>query len=393
MFQLKDLDFSVYQLVLLLVLMLAWVHQLYFYSRYMTVVLRRSKAERKGKISYTEAFQPVSVVICARESTELLQKFLPEVLTQEYPHYEVIVVNDGANEETEFLLRDLKMVYPHLRSTFVPNGTTNISTKKLALTLGIKAARYDWLLFTDADCIPENKYWIHSMARNFVPGVEIVLGYGAYLNQKGLLNRLITYDTLFIALKYLGFAKSGKPYMGVGRNMAYNKAVFYRNDGFVPNLQFPSGDDDLFVNRAATRTNTRIESSLSSITWSEPNISLRRWFYQKERHFSVSSHYSLKSKIALITEPISRGLFYSGFIFSLLSFISDGYLIVAGVVMLLFLLRFILQLIVISKSSGMFSERKYNLDLLLFDVFLPLVTFHLMVFGRMGKKARYYPWK
>ena len=145
MFQLKDLDFSVYQLVLLLVLMLAWVHQLYFYSRYMTVVLRRSKAERKGKITYTEAFQPVSVVICARESTELLQKFLPEVLNQEYPHYEVIVVNDGANEETEFLLRDLKMVYPHLRSTFVPNGTTNISTKKLALTLGIKAARYDWL--------------------------------------------------------------------------------------------------------------------------------------------------------------------------------------------------------------------------------------------------------
>lgn len=393
MISLPEIHFSVFQLIVLSVLLIAWIHQVFYYSRYLSVALRRQRSEKKGKIQYTDALPPVSVVICGRDSTDLLNRFLPEVLTQDYPDYEVIVVNDGANEETDTLLRELKKNYPHLKSTFVPQGTTNISTKKLALSLGIKAASHDWLLFTDADCLPESKQWIRTIARNFVPGVEIVLGYGAYLSQKGWLNRMITYDTLFIALQYLGFARAGMPYMGVGRNLAYHKTVFFRNNGFSSNLHLPSGDDDLFVNRAANGSNTRIESALNSITWSEPNTSLRAWLYQKQRHLSVSSHYTLKSKVSLLGEPLSRAFFYLTWLVAMGSFLLTHQWWLLSIPGGLFLLRLFVQFMVINKSSRLFSDRTYTLDLTVFDLFLPLVTLYLMTIGRVSKKARYTAWK
>ncbi len=393
MMQLQDIHFTIYHYVLFSVFLGAWLYQVYYYLRYQSAALRRKRAERKGKISYVDKLPPVSVIITARDADERLRKFLPEVLNQDYPDFEVIVVNDGANEDTEFLLRDLKLIYPNLKSTFVPHGTTNISTKKLALTLGIKAANHDWLIFTDADCIPESKYWIQTMARNFVPGVEVVLGYGAFLNQRGMLNRMITYDTLFTAMQYLGLAKAGKAYMGVGRNLAYNKAVYQRINGFVSHLHLPSGDDDLFVNRATNRTNTRMESALESITWSEPKTTLQSWLIQKERHLSVSSHYSFRSRFRLLIEPVTRGLFYlTTLILIVTLLILNCWMGLLGVAAL-FLFRFFTQLILINKSSRLFNERNYNVDILLFDIYLPLLSFYLLVFGRVGKKARYLPWQ
>lgn len=393
MIQLPTSVFSFIELIVLALLAYAWIYQLYFYLRYLTIAKRRQKAERKGKIKYAECKPPVSVIICARDATEMLKQNLPSVLNQNYPEFEVIVVNDGNDELTEILLRELKHNYPQLRSTFVPHGTTNISTKKLALTLGIKAARFDWLLFTDADCTPGSDSWIDLMMRNATQGTEIILGYGAYRTEKGLLNRMITYDTLFIALQYLGFAHAGKPYMGVGRNLAYHKSVFQRNNGFVPTLNLPSGDDDLFVNRAATRYNTRIEVAPGSITWSESKKSLHAWLYQKERHLSVSTNYTTRSKFALLGEPFSRGLFYSAWIAAGSILTINKSWIVLAIVVLLFLIRLIIQLIVINKSSTVYSNRRYSLDLLMFDIYLPLVSASHLLFGRMGKKARYMAWQ
>jgi cellulose synthase/poly-beta-1,6-N-acetylglucosamine synthase-like glycosyltransferase len=393
MIQLPTSVFSFFELIVFALLTYAWIYQLYFYIRYLTIAKRRLKAERKGKIKYAESKPPVSVIICARDAAELLQQNLPSVLNQNYPEFEVIVVNDGNDELTEILLRGLKLNYPQLRSTFVPHGTTNISTKKLALTLGIKAARYDWLLFTDADCTPGSDNWIELMMRNATQGTEIILGYGAYRNEKGMLNRMITFDTLFIALQYLGFAHAGKPYMGVGRNLAYHKSVFQRNNGFVPNLNIPSGDDDLFVNRAATKYNTRIEVAPGSITWSESKKSLHSWLYQKERHLSVSSYYTPRSKFSLLGEPFSRGLFYFTWITagSILVFNQSWFML--AIVVVLFLIRLLIQIIIINKSSAVYSARRYSLDLPVFDIYLPLVSASHLLFGRMGKKARYMSWQ
>ncbi|MDP4239512.1 MAG: glycosyltransferase [Bacteroidota bacterium] len=382
-------SFSLIELIAFGLLFLAFIYQLYFYLRYLNGVLRLRLRINKNKVSFLTEQPPVSVIICAKDEADNLRKFLPFVLQQEYPDFEVIVINDGSTDETDILLRDLSKEYPNLRTTFVPVGANNLSTKKLGLTLGIKAAKNEMLLFTDADCMPEDKMWIARMARNFTPETDFILGYGAYLHKKGFLNRLITYDTLFIALQYMGMAIARKPYMGVGRNLAYRKDTFFAHKGFASTLRLSSGDDDLMVNQASNSRNTRVEIAPDSITWSEPNRTFKSWFYQKERHLSVSSYYKASSKLRLSIEPMTRGLFYLSLILSLIV----GSLIVQLAAVVLFLTRFIIQLSVINKSSRHFGERKYILTLPLFDILFPLISLYILTIGRLSSKGKTAHWK
>ncbi len=389
MIEIYGFSFSLPELIIFGVLLLAFLYQLYFYFRYLNGVLRYRTRIKNNKVGFLSEQPPVSVIICAKDEAENLRKFLPFVLQQDYPDFEVIVINDGSTDETDILLKDLCEKYTNLRTTFVPVEAKNISTKKLGLTLGIKAAKNDWLLFTDADCMPEDKTWITNMARNFTDKTDFVLGYGAYLHKKGLLNKLITFDTLFIALQYMGMAVNKKPYMGVGRNLAYRKETFFAHKGFASTLQLASGDDDLMVNKASNASNTRVELSADSITWSEPNTTYRGWFFQKERHLSVSSFYSEASKFRLLLEPLSRGLFYV----SLLACLILGNLITQITTALLFLARYIVQLAIVNGSAKHFGERKYILTLPLFDIFLPLVSLYIFTLGRVTSKGKNVRWK
>jgi cellulose synthase/poly-beta-1,6-N-acetylglucosamine synthase-like glycosyltransferase len=378
-------SFSLLELILFGVLLLTFIYQLYFYFRYLNGVLRLRTKIKNNNVSFQAEQPPVSVIICSKDEAENLQKFLPLILAQDYPEYEVIVINDGSTDQTHDLLRDLSVDHPSLKTTFVPVGANNVSTKKLGLTLGIKASKYDILLFTDADCMPEDKTWIARMTRNFARETDFVLGYGAYFEKKGFLNRLITYDTLFIALQYLGMAASKKPYMGVGRNLAYRKETFYAQKGFASTLGISSGDDDLMVNKACTPWNTRIEIAPDSITWSEPNTTFNGWLFQKARHLSVSSYYTGSSKFRLFFEPFTRGLFY---LLVILTMVFGGGItqIATGV---LFLTRLTVQLLIINGSSKHFGGRKYILTLPVLDVFLPLVNLFLMLAGGKGKSVRW----
>lgn len=388
-FEIYGFQFSVISQLLIILIFLAFVYQIYFSMRYLNGVMRREKQIINGKIKFDHQQPPVSVIICARDEEDNLRKFLPAILEQQYPEFEVIVVNDSSVDETAILLGDLQKKYPHLKTSFVPAGTSNLSTKKLAITLGVKAAKYDWLLFTDADCEPAGDQWIASMARNFRGKTEIVLGYGAYFEVKGWVNQLISYDTLYNALLYLGFARAGKPYMGVGRNMAYHKNIFYKNKGFASILHLRSGDDDLMINQRAYKENTTIETSAESVTWSVPKKSFGDWFYQKERHLSVSAYYKPASKLRIGFEPLIRGIFYLLIILCALTFQP----VVAGFAALLYLIRFVVLSIVINKASVHFGGRKYFFGIIIWDILLPLVSLYLLVFGRMGKKAARISWK
>ncbi len=218
----------------------------------LSALLLKRKAN-KGNIHFQTAQPPVSVIICAKNESKNLSDFLPSILTQDYPNYEVIVVNDGSTDESEIVLANLERTYKHLYHTYIPENVKVMSPKKLALTVGIKAAKYDYLLFTDADCQTVSDKWIANMMRNFSPETDFVLGYGAYEQKPGFLSHLVSYDTFFILLQYMGFAYRGKTYMGVGRNMAYRKQLFFDRKGFASILHLQSGDDDLFINKAATK--------------------------------------------------------------------------------------------------------------------------------------------
>ena len=389
MIELYYYSFSYIELIAFGVLSIAFLYQLYFYLRYMNGVLRLRTKTYKNKISFSVEQPPVSVIICAKDEEDNLRQFLPFILNQDYPDFEVIVINDGSTDDTETLLNNLCVEYPNLRTTFVPVGARNLSTKKLGLTLGIKAAKNELMLFTDADCMPEDTRWIANMARNFTPQTDFILGYGAYLNKKGFVNRLITYDTLFIALQYMGMAISGKPYMGVGRNLAYRKETFFLNKGFASTLNLISGDDDLLVNKASNSRNTKVEISPESITWSEPNKTFKGWFFQKERHLSVSSYYKASSKFRLSLEPLTRGLFYTALIVSFLF----GNIVTQAASAVLFIIRIVIQLIILNKSSRHFGERRYIFLMPVFDIFLPLVNLYILTIGRITSGGKTVRWK
>jgi hypothetical protein len=166
-----------------------------------------------------------------------------------------------------------------------------ISGKKYPLSIGVREAKYEILLLTDADCVPASEHWMQKMQDAYGEGIEIVLGYGAYHKTRGLLNKLIRFETFHTALQYLSYALAGIPYMGVGRNLSYRKDLFLRNKGFSSINHIPSGDDDLFINRVATKHNTAVVIDADAITRSIPKTTWSGWLKQKSRHYTTAKFY------------------------------------------------------------------------------------------------------
>ncbi len=361
------------------VFLLCWLIQLVYY---LGIYSRFVFYTRK---SLPEHEEPVSVIICARNEAENLEKYLPIVLSQNYKEYEVIVVDDGSSDDTEYILRRLQLQYPHLRFTKIHEDKKFTHSKKLAVTIGIKAARHDILVFTDADCKPAGSMWLQKMAENFTAGKEIVLGYGGYNRRRGLLNKYIRYDTLIIAMQYFSYAICGFPYMGVGRNIAYRKSFFYKTTGFSNHLHLMSGDDDLFVNENATGKNTAVEFSKESHTRSDPQFSLKKWSQQKRRHLTTAPLYKFRHKFLLALEPLSRLIFYLLFIY-LLFFPAIRYYVLA-----VFAFRLLIQLLIIKNAMIRLKENNLLLYSFIFDIFSLFINFWLFVSNRI--RLRQHTWK
>ena len=299
----------------------------------------------------------------------------------------MIVVDDSSEDGSDLLLERWSRQYGNLYHTFVPRGARVLSNKKLALTIGIKAAHYDYLLLTDADCRPESKHWIREMMKGFSnEQTELVLGFSPYFEKKGLLNHIIGYDTLFNGLQYMGMARAGKPYMGVGRNLAYKRETFFSVGGFKGLLGNRAGDDDLFVNRIATASNTAVVNNSDSLIWSVPKTTWREWFHQKRRHLSVSPQYRTRSKIQVTLEPLSRGIFYACVLASAIV----GSIELISIALALFLLRLLVQLIIINVSVRRLNMRGYGLGLIAYDIILPLITLYMMLTQPLQKKPLYW---
>ena len=253
--------------------------------------------------------KPISIIICAKNEFDNLKNNLPAILEQKYPDFEVIVVNDQSNDESIEFLNELSKTNKNLVIVEVNNFVTTTQGKKFALTLGIKTAKNEHLLLTDADCIPYSENWVQNMSSNF-NNSNIVLGYGSHKKEKGLLNKIIRFDTFTIAQQYLSFALADQTYMAVGRNLAYKKSLFFKNKGFASHIHITSGDDDLFIQEIAKKNSVTIEISEEAHTNSEAMNSWKDWTYQKRRHISTAPLYKIKFKLLLSLYPLSQLLFF-----------------------------------------------------------------------------------
>ena len=292
------------ELTLLGAMTISVLGHLYFHLYYY-LKLYKYKPSLKDK----EFKEGVSVIICSKNEESNLRKYLPMILNQNYSNYEVIVVNDQSEDNTNFLLKDLQKINKNLEIVNIDSHVREKKGKKFALTLGIKTAKHKYLLLTDADCEVLSKDWISNMAQEFIDK-DIVLGYSNYLKSKGLLNKVIRYDTFFIAQQYLSFALKGNTYMGVGRNLGYKKSLFFDNKGFASHINLASGDDDLFIQAIAKNDNVSICISHQSHTISECTNKWSVWKNQKRRHLTTSPLYKNKIKFFLAISSIFQILFW-----------------------------------------------------------------------------------
>jgi len=272
----------------------------------------------KKQYNHSQLFNnpiPVSIIICAKNESKNLQQFLPFVLEQDYPKdlFEVIVVNDQSTDNSTEILNDFAEKYQHLHIINIPTDEVKtLPGKKYALSKGIEAAKFERLLLTDADCKPSFNKWLSIASKN--QKSKIILGYGAYETKPGLLNKFIRWETANTCMQYASYAAMGLPYMGVGRNLSYDKSLLdgLKNDAGFQEIysHTPSGDDDLLICKIANKENTSVCLDKNTFTVSVPQLTWKAWWKQKTRHSSTGKYYPAKVKNLLGLYALSHSLYW-----------------------------------------------------------------------------------
>jgi glycosyltransferase involved in cell wall biosynthesis len=339
-----------------------------FYYAYFFCRIAFYKAKPKTKMQQ----HAVSVIICARDEDENLARNLPGVLVQSYPStYEVVAVNDNSLDDSKYILQELKKTFKSLHVVELTQEAIHIAGKKYPLSIGIREAKHEVLLLTDADCVPASEHWIEKMQDGYDENVDIVLGYGAYHKTKGLLNKLIRFETFHTALQYLSYALAGLPYMGVGRNLSYKKSLFFSNKGFASINHIPSGDDDLFINKAATKNNTAVVIDPDAVTRSIPRTTWTSWLRQKSRHYTTAKYYKPKHKFLLGLYFVTQFLFYPALAAAFIFYDWKFVLPVFGI-------RILLQAFVLYKSMAKMGEKDLWPWFILLDMWM---FFYYIIFA------------
>lgn len=370
-------------IALLSTLLIMLFIQIYFYLAYYKKPLSYLKqiADTHEEIT---PLPSVSVIIVAKDESENLAKCLPSILNQDYPDYEVIVVNDGSTDESEFLLKNLKREYPFLYSTFSPYSDVNetIQNKVLPLTIGIKAARKDILLFTEADSLPMTNQWIKSMVHSLADK-DIVVGYSRFTVGEDFSNKTALFDNLIFTLQYMSMAIKDKPFAGLYKNLAYRKHLFFDNKGFSATLNYDNAEE-VFVNYIMTDNNTAIALSQDSYVSTELD-NFSHWRKIKTAYGRAKFNFKGFTGGIFSLETLSRYLFYILTIASIVYSIVSQLWVYLGAAILLFIIRYIIQIVILNKASDHFLTNRFHLSLPFLDLIQP---YYNSYFSRISKSKK-----
>ena len=346
--------------------------------------------KRNARPKLDEELEPVSIVLCARDAYEYLIELIPVLLNQDYPNFEIVVVNDCSDDETEEYLKDLERNQPKIKPVQLKQHLNFFNGKKFPLSMGIKSAKNDLIILTDCNCMPTNDQWLRSVVNRYNNRTEIVIGYSPYIQKKSILNRLMRFDALQNGLLYLSAALNHYPYMGVGTNLSYRKELFYRNQGFISHYKTSVGDDDLFISQVANKKNTEVLIDAEDAILTTPTSSFRLWTRQKSRRYSTVSKYDNGARVMLSLFYTSQFLFYVSFI-ALIALcgqpaftITNGAAFYIPILLFFFLLRFGTQLFIYHKASKRLGEKGLLPGLIAYDFLFAFLSPWLRLMGRMN---------
>ena len=356
-------------LTILIVLLLV-IELIYFLGTY-------SKIYHASKKVYPEQpdenCPPISVIVVTKDSGEALKKNLPAILEQDYPFFEVIVVNDESVGEDEDTLKLFSKKYRNLYHTFIPKSARYISTEKLGISMGLKASKHQWIVVTDPYSRPVSKNWLRCLSKHFTSDTEIVLGYSNYTSNKTAFSRHIITDNLFHSMRYLGKALGGKAYMGIGHNMAYRKDVYELHKGFANQLNLKRGEDDLFVNTVANSRNTKVALEPDSFVRMDIPPFKRTWLAEKISYAVTGRFYKGHARAINSLETWICTLFHvsipCGWV---LSFLEQQW-ISMGIISICWLLRLCIVTNVFTKTAKALGE-DLHFSLVLFDICRPFYS-------------------
>jgi glycosyltransferase involved in cell wall biosynthesis len=305
------------------------------------------------------------------------------LLEQDYPHFEVIVVDDASQDATDSILQAFRQKYPPLRVVSLKHKKT--AGKKGALAEGIAAAQYEHLLLTDADCRPASKQWMrHIAGQAVVQHKALILGYGPYWAAPSWLNKWVQFETAFVLLQYASMALWKQPYMGVGRNLWYKKRLFEQAGGFESHAHLISGDDDLLVNQVATGSNTGLCLHPESFVYSQAPRTWRELYHQKTRHYSSSGQYKWQHQLLLGLLSMTQFFFYVGLLAIIVTNAWNCTIIVMVIT------RIMLFLFVYYRLLHRLQQRELWPYVVLLDALLPL--YYIIFAGAAIGAARPSTW-
>lgn len=333
----------------------------------------------------------VTVLVAAHNEFQNLRILIPRLFEQDYPKFDVMVVNDRSTDRTKRLLEEMMALYPKLRSVTIKYTPNHVTPKKFALTLGIKVAKNDVILLTDADCMPTNDQWIRKMTAPIrEDGKTFSIGFSGYEVKSSLLNKWIQFETMLTALFYFSFGLWKAPFMGVGRNLCYRKSFFMEVKAFKGLWHLEGGDDDLFVNQYATGKNSAIVIDPCATTTSIPKETWKEYLVQKKRHLNAGKYYRGEDKRKIGLFSLSHALFWIGAIGLMIYFgvetELEQFLIVLGIV----LVRSFLVLSIFNSASKKIQGSATPMNVLIND-FIYLGYF--WVLGSVSYQAKDIPWK
>lgn len=336
----------------------------------------------------------LSIIIVTCNQGSLLRRNLPFVLEQDYPAYEVIVVNDNSNDDTAEILESLKQHYPHLRTTFTSDSARRISHRKLALTLGIKGARGEWVVFTEPQCCPAGNKWLRALTEPIIgtshnqKAVDAVVGYTRMEHSGGFASTVRVAENMLRNVRLLCSALTHTAYMGYGSNLAYKRELFFRNKGYSAHLNLERGDDDIFVNEniAPVKIRAAVEAD-ASVVVSHPDS--REWTMEKTGRIATQRYLHGLMPHLMTMESVSRALYALGTICFLVLALIKGWWLAAGITALLWIVRHACQQFILLRTRRALHEHNFAPLLALLDGLLPLMELHYRIRYLLTPKSTY----
>jgi glycosyltransferase involved in cell wall biosynthesis len=335
------------------------------------------------KLKENDELPPLSVIIAVKNDEYNIKNKLIEILEQDYPTFEVIVVNDASSDETEFVLKGLSAIYHHLKVVNIVENVNKFQGQKFPISIGIKSAKYEHLVLTKSDCKPNSFDWLKYIASGFGKNKEIVLGYACVENKKGLLNKLVRYDHAIRAMNYLSFALCKNPYMGEGYNLAYKKSLFYKVGGFIKHYNLSAGDDDMFINQITNSKNTSVVLTTPSFVKYDSFRKYKDWIKAKKSNIISKKHFKTSHRFLLNLLPFSTFMFYLCIAVLFFIGIPWSYMVLA------LLLKFILQIFVYYKAFKRLRIKNLFIFAPILEIYQMILNFFLELRIATTKKSKW----